>query len=217
MADPISGGIGKASQQMMQELQKQAQELQKSQGADKGQFAQVLDLGDPEQLAVAIPDDDGGRYPLAIGIARELRAHLEWLRPWVGAGRAPELLHGDEAAKIAKQSAKEGRSVRDVVREKGLLKGSELDRVLNRMASVGRNAAFADRTGRYLAVSTLIQGAVGVFDLEKGRYDEVTRGFVGCQQVDHGLGVGGIEVRSGGSRRGARVGGFSHTCRLQVD
>ena len=42
------------------------------------------------------------------------------------------------------------------------------------------NAAFADRTGRYLAVSTLIQGAVGVFDLEKGRYDEVTRGFVGC-------------------------------------
>lgn len=42
------------------------------------------------------------------------------------------------------------------------------------------NAAFADRTGRYLAVSTLIQGAVGVFDLEKGRYEEVTRGFVGC-------------------------------------
>ena len=42
------------------------------------------------------------------------------------------------------------------------------------------NAAFADRTGRYLAISTLIQGAVGVFDLEKGRYDEVTRGFVGC-------------------------------------
>ncbi len=41
MADPISGGIGKASQQMMQELQKQAQELQKTQGADKGQFAQV--------------------------------------------------------------------------------------------------------------------------------------------------------------------------------
>lgn len=42
------------------------------------------------------------------------------------------------------------------------------------------NAAFADRTGRYLAVSTLIQGAVGVFDLETGRYEEVTRGFVGC-------------------------------------
>jgi hypothetical protein len=41
-------------------------------------------------------------------------------------------------------------------------------------------SAFADRTGRYLAVSALAQGAVGVFDLEKGRYDEVTRGFVGC-------------------------------------
>jgi hypothetical protein len=42
------------------------------------------------------------------------------------------------------------------------------------------NAASPDRTGRWLAVSTLIQGAVGVFDLESGRYDEVTRGFVGC-------------------------------------
>ena len=42
------------------------------------------------------------------------------------------------------------------------------------------NAAFGDRTGRYIAVSTLIQGAVGVFDLETGRYDEVTRGFVGA-------------------------------------
>lgn len=41
MADPVSGGIGKASQQMMQELQKQAQELQKTQGPDKAQFAQV--------------------------------------------------------------------------------------------------------------------------------------------------------------------------------
>lgn len=42
------------------------------------------------------------------------------------------------------------------------------------------NAAFADRTGRWLAVSTLIQGAIGVFDLDTGRYEEVTRGFVGC-------------------------------------
>lgn len=41
MADPVSGGIGKASQQMMQELQRQAQELQKTQGPDKAQFAQV--------------------------------------------------------------------------------------------------------------------------------------------------------------------------------
>jgi hypothetical protein len=42
------------------------------------------------------------------------------------------------------------------------------------------NAAHADPTGRWLAVSTLIQGAIGVFDLETGRYEEVTRGFVGC-------------------------------------
>lgn len=42
MADPVSGGIGKASQQMMQELQKQAQELQKSGGPEKSQqFSQV--------------------------------------------------------------------------------------------------------------------------------------------------------------------------------
>jgi aspartate ammonia-lyase len=32
---------------------------------------------------------------------------------------------------VAKQSAKEGRSVRDVVKEQGLLKGAELDRALD--------------------------------------------------------------------------------------
>jgi fumarate hydratase class II len=37
----------------------------------------------------------------------------------------------DEAAKIAKQAAKEGRSVRDVVKEKGLLKGAALDQALD--------------------------------------------------------------------------------------
>ena len=37
----------------------------------------------------------------------------------------------DKAAEIAKQSAKQGRSVRDVVKERGLLKGAELDRALN--------------------------------------------------------------------------------------
>ena len=46
MADPISGGIGKASQQMMQELQRQAQELAQKQGVDKAQpteaFAQKV-------------------------------------------------------------------------------------------------------------------------------------------------------------------------------
>ena len=37
----------------------------------------------------------------------------------------------DKAAVVAKQSAKEGRSVRDVVKEMGLLKGAELDKALN--------------------------------------------------------------------------------------
>jgi aminoglycoside phosphotransferase (APT) family kinase protein len=33
-------------------------------------------------------------------IARELRAHREWLVPWTSVRRAPELVHGDESAKI---------------------------------------------------------------------------------------------------------------------
>lgn len=33
-------------------------------------------------------------------IARELRAHREWLQPWTALGRAPLLLYGDAAAKI---------------------------------------------------------------------------------------------------------------------
>lgn len=33
-------------------------------------------------------------------IARELRAHREWLRPWVSTAHAPELLFGDGAAKM---------------------------------------------------------------------------------------------------------------------
>ncbi|MSR36856.1 MAG: aspartate ammonia-lyase, partial [Gemmatimonadetes bacterium] len=37
----------------------------------------------------------------------------------------------DKAAVVAKRAAKEGRSVRDVVKELGLLKGSQLDRALD--------------------------------------------------------------------------------------
>jgi len=33
-------------------------------------------------------------------IERELHAHLRWLRPWTGAGRAPVLEHGDAEAKL---------------------------------------------------------------------------------------------------------------------
>lgn len=57
MADPISGGgIGKASQQMMQELQRQAQELAQKQGPDRPQFQdamakQVQGVQDPHHVA----------------------------------------------------------------------------------------------------------------------------------------------------------------------
>lgn len=49
---------------------------------------------------------DQGRLVVKAGgvsdghIARELRAHREWLGPWVATGHAPELLHGDVASKI---------------------------------------------------------------------------------------------------------------------
>ncbi len=33
-------------------------------------------------------------------LARELRAHREWLRPWTDAGRAAVLVHGDESARL---------------------------------------------------------------------------------------------------------------------
>lgn len=33
-------------------------------------------------------------------LARELRAHRTWLEPWTSTGRAPRLVHADEAAKL---------------------------------------------------------------------------------------------------------------------
>jgi hypothetical protein len=42
------------------------------------------------------------------------------------------------------------------------------------------NAAFPDAAGRRLAVSTFIQGAVGVLDLANGAYQELARGLVAC-------------------------------------
>ena len=45
------------------------------------------------------------------------------------------------------------------------------------------NAASLDRSGRRVVVSTLMQGAIGIFDLETAEYEEVTRGFVGCHGV----------------------------------
>jgi hypothetical protein len=49
---------------------------------------------------------DGARYIVKAGdendhhIARELRAHRDWLGPWTSRGRAPQLVYADEAAKV---------------------------------------------------------------------------------------------------------------------
>ena len=51
-------------------------------------------------------EHDGEPYVVKAGddadhhLARELRAHREWLAPWTSRGRAPVLVHGDEAAKL---------------------------------------------------------------------------------------------------------------------
>lgn len=51
-------------------------------------------------------DHRGARYIAKAGdakdshIAREIRAHREWLTPWTQRERAPEFVHGDVAAKI---------------------------------------------------------------------------------------------------------------------
>lgn len=49
------------------------------------------------------------------------------------------------------------------------------------------NAAYPDPGGRRILVSTLIQGAIGCFDLETGGYRELARGFTGCHgaRLDH--------------------------------
>lgn len=45
------------------------------------------------------------------------------------------------------------------------------------------NAAVWDAGGRGAWVSTLIQGAIGHFDLERGGYRELVRGLVGCHGI----------------------------------
>lgn len=64
------------------------------------------------------------------------------------------------------------------------------------------NAAHPTNGGEAVLVSTLIQGAVGRFDLETGAYAELARGFVGC----HGARMNGEgEVYFSDSTRGALV------------
>jgi hypothetical protein len=42
------------------------------------------------------------------------------------------------------------------------------------------NSAYPMEDGRKIVVSTLIQGAIGIFDLQDNSYKEIIRGFVGC-------------------------------------
>ena len=89
------------------------------------------------------------------------------------------------------------------------------------------NAAFPDAAGRRLAVSTFIQGAVGVVDLATGGYEELARGLIGCHGarfdddghvyfadstagalvVLDGAGTGGRELAGAGGGDLATVGG----------
>ncbi|WP_307864162.1 phosphotransferase [Agrococcus sp. TF02-05] len=55
----------------------------------------VLDVASPEGRCIV---KAGGRDDHHI--ARELRAHREWVRPWVTTGRAPQLLFGDDTEKL---------------------------------------------------------------------------------------------------------------------
>jgi hypothetical protein len=50
MSDPTGNGIGKASQQMVQELQKQMQQTDHKQGAQSTQFSEVLNAQDPSKV-----------------------------------------------------------------------------------------------------------------------------------------------------------------------
>jgi fumarate hydratase, class II len=61
---------------------------------------------------------------------KERAQQLLELNPSIATALNPYIGY-DKAAVVAKQSAKEGRSVRDVVKEQGLLKGAELDRALD--------------------------------------------------------------------------------------
>ncbi|MFC6288247.1 phosphotransferase [Nocardioides sp. GCM10027113] len=64
-----------------------------------------LSWGLVETTVIELLSDQGRLVVKAGGvsdghIARELRAHREWLGPWVATGHGPELLHGDASAKI---------------------------------------------------------------------------------------------------------------------
>ncbi len=52
--------------------------------------------------------------------------------------------------------------------------------IANDLQTTHINAASPMGDGSQVVVSTLIQGAIGIFNLSDGGYKEITRGFVGC-------------------------------------
>lgn len=75
--DPVSGGIGQAAKQMMQEMQRQQAEVaqQQSQGVDKAQFAQQVqgpqDVQNVQQMQQV---QEAGKTQTAMNASNVLRA-----------------------------------------------------------------------------------------------------------------------------------------------
>lgn len=102
----------------------------------------------------------GERYVVKAGgpddhhMHRELRAHREWLRPWTSRGRAPELVHADDGARLLVTRHLPGRLVAgsrsaddpDVFRQAG-----ELLALLHEQSSVVDEGYEARETEKSLA------------------------------------------------------------------
>lgn len=98
--------------------------------------------------------DTGHRH-----FARELRAHREWLAPWTSSGRAPRLLHSDEAASVLVTEFLPGSLVQG--------SGAELDPDTYRQAGVllaGLHGQRAVRSDEYWAKEQ--QGTLAWLDKE---------------------------------------------------
>jgi hypothetical protein len=73
----------------------------------------VLELRGPDGASYIVKAGDADDHH----IVRELAAHRRWLEPWVSAGRAPGLVHGDDAAKLIVADYLPGRLVEGTDRE----------------------------------------------------------------------------------------------------
>ena len=83
----------------------------------------VLELCHDGARYVAKAADDSDHH-----LARELRAHRNWLRPWTSRGRAPELVHADGEAKLLVTRFLPG----------GLVEGSDHERLPETYRQAGR-------------------------------------------------------------------------------